>query len=842
MWFFALDITTNLIILFSVIKHNHLAFITKLLSTSVSRWWARKIKNLIDLKPLVFPENKLPLIINIKHNQISQLQGHRTTSHKSKKLETVMHMKLKKISFVIANSLAAIATQAQTQPATPADDAPVSVIVTAQRREQQLQDVPMAITVAGAAQLERQQITTLRDLDRISPAVTFIDGAPGGGAGIRGIATQTFTPSAVASVGIVVDNVPQGNINASNLFDMERVEVLRGPQGTLFGQSASAGVINMVTKTPKIGVFSGSVHADYADKDSLGAKYGEKVVQAVINVPLTDSSAMRVSAFTNRLTGVEHDNANGRDNSNNDSGLRVRYLNNLSDNLRLNLIADYNKQQQRGPSTFVYRTAVSPVVVAALARCGIVATADNNVSCPAYDNFANLKNGGLSAQLDYAIGEYSLTSVTSLRARKTGPDALDVVSLRNGEDFATAIYPQLYSTGNRGNMRLASQEVRLSSPSDAPLEWVVGAYLSRFSYDQYGSEGLNIIVPFDPGSGPIPGVTMSINNLTAGKTSTRSASLFGNATYHLSQQAQLLAGLRITRELVDDTELFSNSLDLPFGIGHVVNYRNVPATAAYAVTNVSGRIGQQYRLNKNLMEYATLSRGFKGAQINDTVFNTPPAIVRPELPTAFEIGMKGAVGNVGIDANLFYTRVKDYQGQLCVYTPALTCGGANVSEVVTKGIEIDVFGKPMRSLTLNGGFIYNAVTYPGGYTAADGTNLGGSQMTGVPKVKLNLSAEYVAGMAGGYQGFVNAETTFKSLTHMYPSSKSYYDVKAHWVTGGRIGLRSPDRKTSLALYVRNIGNTSDPITVYPGYGEGDAQQIVGKQGLRTIGISLDQSF
>lgn len=753
-----------------------------------------------------------------------------------------MHLKLKKISLLVANGLAAAAAQAQSGAAAPAEDAPVSVVVTAQRREQQLQDVPMAITVANSAQLERQQITTLRDLDRISPAVTFIDGAPGGGAGIRGIATQTFTPSAVASVGIVVDNVPQGNINASNLFDMERVEVLRGPQGTLFGQSASAGVINMVTKTPKIGQWSGSVHVDYADNGSLGARYDEKVVQAVVNVPLTSSSAMRLSAFTNRLTGVEHDNTSGRDTTSNDSGLRLRYLNQLSENLRLNLIADYNKKVERGPVVFVYRTAVTPVLVSVLAKCGIVASDDNNVACPGYDNFANLKNGGVSAQLDYELGDYTLTSVTSLRGRKIGPDAIDVVGARIGDDPTVAVYPQIYSTGQRGQMRLVSQEVRLTSPDSEALSWVVGAYLSRFSYNQYGSEGLTVVTPFDMGSGPIPGVNLSANSRMFGKTTTRSGSLFGNATYRLSPEAQLLAGLRVTRELLQDNELFSSSVDLPLGLGHVVNYQNAPLGAADTVTNLSGRIGQQYRFNRDLMEYATLSRGFKGAQVNDTVFGVAPSIVRPEIPTALELGVKGAVGNVGIDANLFYTRVKDYQGQLCVYTPALTCGGANVSRVVTKGVELDLFGRPLRNLTLNGGFIYNAVRYPASYTAADGTELGGSQMTGVPKVKLNLSAEYVMALDSGYQAFLNAETTYKSLTHMYPSAKPYYDLKAHWVSGGRIGLRFPDRKTSLALYARNISNTSEPVTIYPGYGEGDAQQIIGKQGLRTVGIALDRSF
>ena len=254
----------------------------------------------------------------------------------------------------------------------------------------------MAITVAGADQLDRQQITQVHDLDRISPAVSFVDGAPGGGAGIRGIATQSFTPSAEASVGIVVDGVPQGNVNASNLFDMQRVEVLRGPQGMLFGQSSSAGVINMVTQAPKLGEVSGRLHIDYADDGSVGSKYGERVLQGVINLPVTEHSAARISVFENRNDGVEKDVGSGQKDIDDDFGFRVRYLANLSANLKLNLIADYDRDDQSGPSLFTVRATPNASTQAALAACGITPSASNQAVCGAYATGSNLENGGLS--------------------------------------------------------------------------------------------------------------------------------------------------------------------------------------------------------------------------------------------------------------------------------------------------------------------------------------------------------------------------------------------------------------------------------------------------------------
>ena len=746
------------------------------------------------------------------------------------------------LALMATGSLFAISTAAfaQETPAPAKDDA-IVVVVTAQKREQKLQDVPMAITVAGAVQLERMQVTTVRDLDRVSPAVTFVDGAPGGGAGIRGIATQSFTPSAEASVGIVVDGVPQGNVNVSNLFDMERVEVLRGPQGMLFGQSASAGVINMVTKAPKIGDTSGRLHIDYADHGTAGSEYGERVAQGLLNLPIDDHSAVRVSAFYNNTNGVERDNAQGGDNQNTDMGFRVRYLNNITDNLKFNLIADYDYQKYEGNHTFVFRKATSATVVAALSACGITASEDNNTGCSLYPSNETYTHAGLSAQFDYKMGDYTLTSITSYRLRDLGRNTLDIVALQGD-----GVYPQLFQD-QTGKLRQTSQEFRITSPATEKYDWVAGVYISRATYNNHGSAGLTIV----------PDPIATIQQLGDYAVTTSTAAAFGQLNWNFTSKLTGLIGLRASQVKVSDSEVFTKVLTLPFQpfppfapVPTDIDLLNPdgstpgPHTAALSTTvnNMSGRIGLQYKASPDLMVYGTLSRGFKAPQINDTVFGNTPTVVRPEIPTSAELGAKGMIGKVGIDVNLFYTKVKDYQGQSCVFTPALTCGATNVPEVISKGVEIDLFGKPLPNLTLNGGFIYNPVTYPDQYTGSDGTEIGGTQMTGAPKYKFNLSGEYVVNFANDYQGFVAVDTTYKSLVHIYPSTDANFDVAAHWITGAKIGVRFPDRMTTLALYARNIGNTPDPVNIYPGPSAGDYQQIIGKQGLRVVGISLDKSF
>ncbi|MCC7464084.1 MAG: TonB-dependent receptor [Gammaproteobacteria bacterium] len=163
------------------------------------------------------------------------------------------------------------------------DDLPVldEIVVTAQKRTQRLQDVPQSISVASQKQLESQQIVTVSDLSRIAPSLE-IQQAPGqsvgGGGQVRGIGTQSFQAGAVGSVGLTVDQVSQGNVNISDLFDVARVEVLKGPQGTLFGLTTSAGVINITTNAPVFNEVSGRVRTELSKEGVAGSGFGRQLV------------------------------------------------------------------------------------------------------------------------------------------------------------------------------------------------------------------------------------------------------------------------------------------------------------------------------------------------------------------------------------------------------------------------------------------------------------------------------------------------------------------------------------------------------------------------------------
>lgn len=181
------------------------------------------------------------------------------------------------------------------------------IVVTARLRDEALTDVPVAVSVATAAQLERDQVYTLVDLQRITPALevsSSFGGNINGGAGLRGIRTQAFNPSVAPSVALVIDQAASGNVTFPILHDLAQVEVLRGPQGTLFGQGASAGVVSISTRAPKIGSFGVNFGVDYADDGTAGSENTDIVARAGLNIPISSNAAFRVSGIYKEVEGL----------------------------------------------------------------------------------------------------------------------------------------------------------------------------------------------------------------------------------------------------------------------------------------------------------------------------------------------------------------------------------------------------------------------------------------------------------------------------------------------------------------------------------------------------------
>jgi iron complex outermembrane receptor protein len=770
--------------------------------------------------------------------------------------KALMHVGLLVAALPVASALAAEGGEGGTLE---------EIVVTAQKRVESVQDVPVSITVISNEQLTRAGVSTLSDLSRTSASVEFGapgTSSPGGGAYVRGIGTNSFGYTAQASVGLVLDGVVMGNTNILSLFDIQRVEVLKGPQGTLFGNSVSAGVINITTNAPDPSKKSLTINGEYG-ADALGSDYSRYQVRATANMPITDTSAIRVSVHSESNDGVFKNTWLGTESSNPDQGVRVRYLAKPTDNFTVNLIADYDKVNLNdAPGPLLYRAAPAGSALAlALADCGNTAGESNFDFCSENENISREITRGVSAQLDWGIGnDLTLTSISSYRGRYTASrgDIMGIPLSISSDRFQAftkcapppgpppwppgfdigcvgiyAIQPGYGPTGlQTHDKRQYSEELRLASGQNKHLEWVAGLFFLDYKNDI--AEGGRINAFFSQGVS-IPG--MPANYLPTGKfgtVKTQDYAGFGNLTWYITPRVRAILGARWTHSKVSET------------VNDVANH---PAPFPLTVTanQFNYRLGGQFDVAQHAMVYATVSTGYKGPQISDSFDNGAlPFGVKPEVPTALELGIKASAfdDRLAIDADVFYTKVKDYQGQECQPNSqgTITCVPANISGVKTKGVEVDIFGRPIQGLTLNFTGIYNPADYPDGVIAADGTDLGGTQLTRSSKTKFTLSAEYAHPIGGSVDFVIGADTTYRSKQSIYPSADSQFVVKAGTITNARVGLKSGD-DWGLYLFGRNLGNTHFPRDLFPTpFQAGGLWQVYDAGALKIIGVQLDAKF
>lgn len=702
---------------------------------------------------------------------------------------------------VLAPALLA-ATPALAAPAAAQETNAAEIVVTAQKREERLKDVPVSVTVIGKDQLASQKIASVADLARTSPSLEMIQafGGPGGGGQVRGLGTQSFTRSAEGAVGIVVDDVPQGNVPNNAIFDLERVEVLKGPQGTLFGLTTSAGVINMKTAAPKIGAWSGYVHGDFSGKGTGGSEYGQVKLTGAVNIPLSPVAALRVAANYNRLTGVQYNAYNGVNNVLDDIAVRARLLVNASDKLTVHLSADYDyRSQNYGDPQFTYTNVAAGTGLATqLAACGITASWSNNARCSKEANDTRNRNWGASAQFDYDLDGPTLTSITGYRENHQLPSNVDIMG--NPQEFE-----QILIKGQINDGAQFSQELRLVSPKGAKLEYTTGLFYSDFKASSSYTPGGGFIV----GSYQIAPVFVTfVNSADVTHTTNTAYAAFGQATYHLTDSLGLLAGLRYSHQKMTDWQ------------------SSATPTTPLTADNVSGKIGVQYKVNKDLNLFATATRGYKGPQIGVSAGN-PVTRIAAEIPTAYEIGAKGSTmgGKLGYEASLFLTKVSNYQGQRCSINGVgvLSCLGESIPSVTSKGFEATLYGRPTPNLYLNAGFAYNDAKFPNGWTGfnpsdltgATSTSLSNVQLVGSPKSKFTFNAEYKQPV-GTMEAYVGGDFVYKSSVRLGYSGDSRFVYGAHGTVSARIGLRGPGNMWSVELFGRNLTQNREPATIFGG--------------------------
>jgi iron complex outermembrane receptor protein len=773
-----------------------------------------------------------------------------------------------------------------------------TVVVTAQKRKERLQDVPLAVTVVNEKQMRAQNITQVNDLSRAVPSIET-NGEPGNPdtrISIRGISTNSFSVTAEQAVSYVADGVVLGKAPTVNLFDVSRIEVLRGPQGTLFGKNASGGVINVTTNAPDPDKFEAIVHADQ------GFRYDRKLMQAAVNIPITGTAALRVSAGQSREGGLIHNALTGDPSSAWVNGARARLQWEPTPYLSFNTIGDFEKSFTSQQMYLIFSRYIDESTGQAkpIPGCdGTLASYYARVSCNNNPTYNKSGSWGLSQQIDLRVGKsFNITSITAGRRY-----------IQNGRIDVDGVPGNYYDNGNSFDNKVLSQELRIASIGKQRLEYTAGFYYSKSNVPNFLSQTIGddmlaaLGVPILPVSPCTAlnlclGDTVALYNPNQYTARLRSAALFGQVTWHVTDKWRFIGGLRATRDNVDMTStsfLGVNTNVLPFlqllspvtaplfqAASQAVIPLNAPLNGAEEVKNISWRGGLQYDFTRHLMAYATASRGYKGPQI---VFNPPgiipginlngggapvtlpaPAsisVVNPEYPMDYEAGVKATVlhGAFAVDFNLFHTTIKDFQSQSMnkdgLFVPN------NIPHVITQGAELDLLGFLGPGLTLNGGFMYDRATYPKGYltactqvsarcanTSNATEDVGGTQLIAAPKFKFTLTPAYTGDIYPWLSGFISADMVYKTDIRFQPSTDTRDHTGNHFVLGFRMGVKNPDDKWSVALFGRNILNAYNPSYLFAPYlfsgaaspGVDTTGQAISTESFPFFGLSIDGHF
>lgn len=725
--------------------------------------------------------------------------------------------------FATASGLSLLAAlPAMAQEAVPAAPAPTppaiqageigDIIVTANRRSESAQRTSLAVTAVGGEQLVERGVVQPEDLNRAVAGLGLSANGAITQVYLRGVGTFASL-TGDSSVLVSLDGVTLGSptMVGGQFYDLERVEVLKGPQGTLYGRNAAAGAVNIITAKPQFDGISANGSVEIGNYDYYRASGG-------FNLPASDDLAFRVAGQLLRRDGYFTDGS-GDDNQ---ESLRLQALWQPATAFSLLLAADYANVHGRG-NPYV---ATTPLADPDNAFEGSSTTTGNRFLQAARDNgagaypagtefqlvandsTANSKSWGVHAELAVDLGLATLTVLPAYR-----------------EVDADQVYNPGFRLGGEVTARQTTGEVRLASNGSGKLKWLVGA----FYYDDTQVE-LNTV---EQGVG--------VFSSTFGSTrKTRAYAGFGEATFGIVDTVRVIGGLRYTderRTLAGSTTSISYrapSFDQPV---------TVPLTGDVGYGRATYKAGVEVDVAERSLAYATVSTGFRAGGLNQ---DTAPNTYKPEKLTAYAIGTKNRFFDNKLQLNLeaFYWDYKDHQEM--VLSP-LNSGGIsvisqNIGKSTVKGASADIVFRPTSADTFSAQIEYLDATFDdytytlannlaptegtrttckvtqltanGPPTTANGAptfgtskvDCSGKPFTRAPEFALNVSYQHRFALANGAAIVAGTDAQLSSSYYFTTDYIESSRQPSYAIVNAELGYRAPGDRWALTAYVRNIGD------------------------------------
>ncbi len=750
---------------------------------------------------------------------------------------------MSKQSFWVGASLGAVELMvgalANAQAADPAVVGLEQVVVTAQRKAESAQDVGAALTTLSGQALAEKGTRNINQLQYEAPNVEF---APHYGSSqptfrIRGVGLKDYASNNASTVGVYVDEIAYAFPVQTQglLFDLDRIEILRGPQGTLYGKNSTGGAVNFISRRP-------TKEAEFGISTSYGS-HNAASVEAYASGPLSESLRGRLSIATEQGGAWQHNRVTGEKLGDKDTlALRGQLELDASRDLKLGLKVHgaYDKSDSLG--SYLYQGLVPNARGAALGFPTIAAESDHTAtgwglsqafadvigldrsSKPHRDN----QGEGASFTADWDLGASRFSSITGVEHFKRR-EYIDW-------DGAAINQSDIYF---KSDIDVLTQELRLASKGEQRLNWLVGAYYSHEKLKEkfYSDFTANL----------------GYATFTSYGQKAESFSLFGQADYLLADKWKLVAGLRgerETRKLEDFSTAFVLSSISSVKVG---SSTFAPTNREQTNSQPSGKLALEYRPEAGSLYYTSLSRGVKSGAF--TTYNSSYAqqidAVKPEVLVALEAGFKrDLTKSLRFNAAAFYYDYKNQQFQSQVFIdPVIRNVGrlVNIPKSEIYGLELELQWEPLAGLKLGQFVGYKkgkykeyqgldvAATRANGYTAAVYSDFAGQALS-LPRTSLGGNVRY-RWQAGDFR--LSAQGDYAYQGTVPSSSGPAYATKAYWLSNARLALARNGQAWEAALWVRNLADAK--YDVYHGSFLSNAQ-IASPGQPRTVGVQLSYDY
>jgi iron complex outermembrane receptor protein len=719
------------------------------------------------------------------------------------------------------------------------------VTVTTRRRTENSQKVPASMTVLSEKSLEDNRIYRVQDLQQLLPSATvnYVHARQLSFA-VRGLGNNTASDGLEGSVGLYLDNVylARPGMAAFDALDIQQLELLRGPQGTLFGKNTTAGVLNIASKAPS-----------FKPESSLQLSSGQAGYsqgRATVSGALSDSTAGRISLYkthedgyiTNRYTGKT---VQGGDRQ----GLRAQLLIEPDQQFNLRLIADYNEEDSNNGTLVFFNAGPSGKFLTQAALVGahpVTDPARREVNLDS-GSHVSVHQGGTSAELNWKFDNaYKLSAISAYRFWNFTP--------RNDDGLDVPVYLNI---GAQAWHKQFTQELRLATPTGQEVESVVGAY---YYYQDLKNNNFAVNGSLsDKFNATPPGAWSNVSSEAPGHLRVNSVALFGQSTWHAAPQWDVTAGLRATYE----DKIAQEVRNAPVGGAAVTGAALVVRNSRFGAFNSgdvrlknlspSALLNIAYKADADVLTFLSLSHGEKSGGINLTVPGAAGLAslkVDNEQANNLELGIKSSLldKRAQVNASLFWNIVHGYQNN--AYDPvSLSSYLTNAGDVQSRGLELEVKALAARGLTLGFSGSFNDVKYLS-YTNApcpperSGTSCdlsGRNALVNAPRWIGNLNTAYSHALADGIQAYYNANYAYRSATYGTLDASEYARIPAYGVANVALGTRFESGKThwDVSLWAKNLLDKQYYTSLWNS-GFGSYNAVIGTP--RQLGVTARADF